>query len=93
VLFLSHERDLIFQKRWIRLPDQAERFLKKCYYIATYSRLAQPVKATACSFKRHWDGILNWFQSRINSGLLEGIDTTVWAMPQKPEEGIVQTNI
>ncbi len=31
----------------------------------------------AANIKRHWDGILRWFDSRIANGLIEGIDRRV----------------
>lgn len=29
--------------------------------------------------KRHWDGILRWFTSKINNGILEGINSLIQA--------------
>ncbi|MGB8199690.1 MAG: transposase [Pseudonocardiaceae bacterium] len=33
--------------------------------------------------KRHWDGILRWFDSRIANGLIEGINSLVQAAKAK----------
>ena len=33
--------------------------------------------------KRHWDGVLRWFQSGIANGLLEGINSLVQAAKAK----------
>ena len=30
--------------------------------------------------KRHWDGILRWFTSKINNGILEGINSLIQAV-------------
>ena len=29
--------------------------------------------------KRHWDGILRWFTSKINNGILKGINSLIQA--------------
>jgi transposase len=69
---------LNFQELWLHPPDQAEHFLKKWYYWATHSRI-EPMKKAAKTMKQHWDGILNWFKSGINNGILEGINSLVQA--------------
>jgi len=40
--------------------------------------------------KQHWDGILNWFKSGINNGILEGINSLVQAA--KSRAGGYRTN-
>jgi len=57
-------------------------FLKKWYFWATHSRL-QPMIEAARTIKRHWDGILRWFDSRIANGLMEGINSLVQAAKAK----------
>jgi transposase len=37
------------------------------------------VKEAANTIKQHWDGVLNWFKSRINNGILEGFSSLVQA--------------
>jgi transposase len=37
----------------------------------------------ARTVKRHWDGILRWFDSRIANGLIEGINSLVQAAKAK----------
>ena len=69
---------LNFQELWQQPPEQAEIFLKKWYFWATHSRL-EPVIEAAHTIKRHWQGILRWLTSRINNGLLEGINSLVQA--------------
>ena len=51
-------------------------YLKKWYFWATHSRL-DPMIEAARTIKRHWDGILRWFDSKIANGLIEGINTAV----------------
>lgn len=65
-------------------PDRtsAEAFLKKWYFWATHSRL-EPIKEAARTVKRHWDGILRWFDTKIANGLLEGINSLVQAAKAK----------
>jgi transposase len=69
---------LNFQELWLQPPEQAEGFLKKWYYWATHSRI-EPIKEAAKTMKLHWDGILNWFESKISNGILEGINSLVQA--------------
>ena len=57
-------------------------FLKKWYFWATHSRLPPMIDA-ARTVKRHWDGILRWFDSRIANGLIEGINSLVQAAKAK----------
>jgi transposase len=57
-------------------------FLKKWYFWATHSRLGPMIEA-ARTVKRHWDGILRWFDSRIANGLIEGINSLVQAAKAK----------
>jgi transposase len=52
--------------------------LKKWYFWATHSRL-QPIIEAAHTIKRHWDGVLQWFKSRITNGVLEGINSLIQA--------------
>jgi transposase len=56
--------------------EEAEKYLKKWYYRATHSRLEVVIKV-AKTIKEHWDGILNYFNSRITNGILEGMNSIV----------------
>lgn len=62
----------------IRDQDLAESYLKKWYFWATHSRLA-PVIDKAKTFKHHWNGILNYINTRIDNGVLEGINSLIQA--------------
>ena len=33
----------------------------------------------AYTIKRHWNGVLRWFQSGVNNGILEGINSLIQA--------------
>jgi transposase len=63
-------------------PELALAFLKKWYFWATHSRL-KPIIDAAKTMKRHWNGILRWFDSKIANGLIEGINSLVQAAKAK----------
>lgn len=56
--------------------------LDRWYAWAIRSRL-EPIKDVARTIKRHRDGILAWFDSRIANGLIEGINSLVQAAKAK----------
>jgi transposase len=74
----AYQIRLNFQELWLQPPDQAEHFLNKWFFWATHSRI-EPIKAAAYTIKRHWDGVLNWFKSGINNGILEGFNSLIQA--------------
>ena len=59
--------------------DVAGSYLKRWYFWATHSKLKPIVKA-AKTIKRHWDGIMNYVDSRISNGVLEGINSIVQSL-------------
>ena len=73
---------LNFQEFWNQPLQEAEIFLTKWYYWATHSRL-EPIKKAAYTIKRHGDGILRWFTSKIINGILEGINSLIQATKAK----------
>jgi len=69
---------LSFQEFW-KLPQElAEPFLKKWYFWATHSRLPAMIEV-AKTIKAHWNGVLRWFTSKINNGVLEAINGLIQA--------------
>lgn len=78
----AYQIRLNFQEFYRQPADQAEAFLKRWYFWATHSRLA-PMQRAAKTIKRHWDGILRWFKSKINNGILEAINSLVQAAKAK----------
>lgn len=50
--------------------------LEKWYSWARRCRL-QPIKKAAETIKNHWKGIIQWFDSRINNAILEGINSLI----------------
>ena len=73
---------LTFQDLYDQSRRSAEAFLKRWYFWATHSRL-QPMIDAARTIKRHWDGILQWFDSRISNGILEGLNSLIQAAKAK----------
>ena len=69
---------LNLQELWEQTSEQAEAFLKGWYFWARHSRL-KPMIEAAATIKRHWNGVLRWFKSRIDNGILEGINGLVQA--------------
>ncbi len=79
----AYQIRLAFQDLYLQSSTQtATAFLKKWYFWATHSRL-EPMIEAAHTVKRHWDGILRWFDSKIANGLIEGINSLVQAAKAK----------
>lgn len=78
----AYQIKLTFQDFYEQPRRTAEAFLKRWYFWATHSRL-QPVIDAARTVKRHWDGVLEWFESRITNGVLEGINSLIQAAKAK----------
>lgn len=73
---------LAFQELYAQPAKHAEPFLKKWYWWATHSRLPPMIEA-ARMVKRHWNGILRWFHSKIANGIMEAINSLVQAAKAK----------
>ncbi len=71
-------------KEFWEIPDleTAVQYLKKWYFWATHSRL-EPIKEAAYFIKRHWYGIIQYIITRINNGILEGINSLIQATKRK----------
>ncbi len=75
----AYEIKLSLRDFWnIRDPVLANSYLKKWYFWATHSRLP-PVIDKAKTFKNHWNGILNYVNTKIDNGVLEGINSLIQA--------------
>lgn len=59
-----------------------ENLLKKWYFWATHSKIPAIIDV-AKTIKKHWKGIISWYYSRINNGVLEGINSLVQAAKSK----------
>ena len=78
----AYQIRLTFQDLYNQPADKAESFLNKWYFWATHSRIPAIIKV-AKSIRLHQDGILRWFTSGINNGILEGINSLVQAAKAK----------
>ncbi|MEA1920143.1 MAG: ISL3 family transposase [Campylobacterota bacterium] len=65
-----------------KTEDEFITYLNKWYYWATHSRLDPIIKA-AKTIKRHWDGVVQWYKSKINNGILEGLNSVIQAAKSK----------
>jgi transposase len=74
----AYQLRLTLQEFWGLPQDEAESFLRKWFFWATHSRL-EPMRKAAWTLRRHWQGILRWFTSRINNGILEAINGLIQA--------------
>ena len=71
-----------FQELFNQPAENAEAYLKRWYLWATHSRL-EPIKKAACTIKRYWDGVIRWQNSKINNGILEGLNSVLQAAKRK----------
>ncbi len=73
----AYQIKLALSRFWeIREPKEAEHYLTKWYFWATYSRL-DPVIEVARGIKRYWQGVLNYTLSRITNGVVEGLNSKI----------------
>jgi transposase len=73
---------LAFQELYLQPAASAEAYLKRWYWWATHSRLPPMIEA-ARTIKRHWHGVLRWFDTRIANGIMEAINSLVQAAKAK----------
>lgn len=62
--------------------EEFEELLEKWYSWARRCRL-EPMKKAANTIKEHWEGIVNWFDSGINNGILEGLNSLIQSTKSK----------
>jgi transposase len=78
----AYHMRLAFQELYTLRGERAEALLKRWYFWATHSRL-HPMIDVAHTIRRHWEGVLNWFDSQISNGILEGINSLLQAAKAK----------
>jgi len=79
----AYQMRLAFQDLYAEdTPEAAAAYLKRWLGWAARSRLPPMVEA-ARTIRRHADGILRWFDSRIANGLIEGINSLIQAAKAK----------
>jgi transposase len=59
-----------------------EQALKKWYFWAMHSRI-EVIKEAAKTIKRHWHGVIRWYDSKVSNGILEGLNSLVQAAKAK----------
>ena len=84
---------MTFQKLFLQ-PDKiaAEQFLAKWYSWARRCRL-EPLKQAAKTIDRHRQGVLNWFDSKVSNGVLEGINSLIQAAKARARGYRSSTNL
>ena len=65
-----------------KTTDEFITYLNKWYFWATHSRL-EPIIKAAKTIKRHWNGVVHWYKSKINNGILEGLNSVIQAAKSK----------
>ena len=78
----AYQIKLTFQDLYDQPKEEAEAFLKRWYFWVTHSRL-KPMIEAARTIKRHWNGVLGWFESGLTNGILEGINSLIQAAKAK----------
>jgi len=66
----AYQLKVAFQRFWEKDISEAEAYLDEWLSWARRSQIPDMVKV-AKSIHKHRDGILQWFKSRINNGILE----------------------
>jgi transposase len=67
----------MFKEYWeMEEPEQAGAFLAYWCDLASESKI-QPFMEAAKTIKAHWSGIINYLKSRLNNGILEGINSKI----------------
>lgn len=67
----------MFKEFWdLDCPEQAEGYLAFWCDIAIESRISPFIRVTN-TIKAHWSGIVNYIKTRINNGILEGLNSKI----------------
>jgi transposase len=78
----AYRLKLALQDFWLKPHLLADVYLREWMSWARRSQL-EPMMELAKTIKRHEEGILRWFHSRMTNGLLEGINGLVQASKRK----------
>jgi transposase len=74
----AYRMKLVFQEIYTLPGNLAKAAMEGWYQWGLRSRLT-PIVEFAHMLRRHWDGVLRWFTSKLNNGLLEGLNSLVQA--------------
>ena len=72
----AYEQALKFDHFYELDADAAEEYLRRWIADVRASDL-KPLHQFADTLERHWDGVLRWHHSRVNNGLLEGLNSLI----------------
>jgi transposase len=73
----AYQIKLALARFWeIADPAEAISYLKRWYFWATHSRLGPVIKA-ARTIKCYWQGIVNFLDSRVTNGMIEGLNSKI----------------
>lgn len=74
----AYQMKLALQEIYSTVTDKTEASIKlnKLYNWAIRSRI-KPMKAFAKTLKTNWQGIINYFDSKLTNGVLEGINSLI----------------
>jgi transposase len=73
----AYQIKLALARFWeITDPAEAISYLKRWYFWATHSRLG-PVIHAARTIKCYWQGIVNFLDSRVTNGMIEGLNSKI----------------
>ncbi|WP_062350066.1 ISL3 family transposase [Bacillus kwashiorkori] len=78
----AYRLKLSLQEMWTKTERFATLHFNEWYQWATRSQL-EPIIKVAQTLKKHEQGILRWFVSKMTNGLLEGINSLVQAAKRK----------
>ena len=79
----AYQMRLNFQELFSQADrESGEAFLRTWYRWVMDSELEPMIKA-ARTIKAHWDGVLNWFDSHLTSGFIEGMNGLIQAAKSK----------
>jgi len=80
----AYQMKLNFQELWKQgTREAAAAYLEQWYLWVMASEGMNPMKKAAQSIRAHAEGILNYFQSPLTNGLLEGINSLIQAAKSK----------
>ena len=78
----AYERALKFDHFYELEADSAEEYLRRWIDEVRESEL-EPLHEFADTLEAHWEGVLRWHLSRINNGLLEGLNSLIQAAKRR----------
>jgi transposase len=82
IIKAHHYRELFQEIYKSESIEEFEVLLSKWVRSVMHTKLG-PMKEAAKTIKKHWKGIVRWAESRINNGLLEGLNSIIQSAKSK----------